>query len=179
MSERDRYGVMAEFATPAEVVAAARGLYLNGFRRMDAYTPFPVEGLDEAMRPGRRLWLPAIMFLGGVFGAVLSYFIQYWAAAIDYPINVGGRPYNSWPAFTVSSFEATVLCAVAAGFFGFLLLCRLPRLYHPVFGAADFDRASQDRFFLCVEAEDPRFNAERLRRILDQHGAVRVTEVAP
>jgi hypothetical protein len=177
MSGAERYGLIAEFAAPEAALAAARRLYLNGFRRIDAYTPFPVAGLDEAMRPGRRPLLPLLMFAGGVIGAVFAYFIEYWAAVINYPLNVGGRPLNSWPAFTVSAFEAMLLLAIAAGFFGLLLFCRLPRLAHPIFAAPDFDRASQDRFFLCVEAGDPRFDAERVRWLFEHLGAVRVSEV--
>lgn len=177
MSAPAPYGLLAEFAAPADILAAARRLHLNGFRRVDAFTPFPVEGLDETLRPGRRAALPVLILVGAILGAALGYFIQYWAEAVSYPINVGGRPLDSWPAFTVSAFEATVLCAVAAGFAGFLLLCRLPRLCHPLFAAGDFERASQDRFFLCVERADPRFDAERLRHLLAQYRAITVTEV--
>ncbi|HJT07323.1 MAG TPA: DUF3341 domain-containing protein [Stellaceae bacterium] len=177
MSEARLYGVMAEFTTSAAIIAAARGLHLNGFRCMEAYTPFPIEGLDQVLHRPRRPWVPILVFLGALVGAVYSYFLQYWAAAIDYPINVGGRPYNSWPAFTVSSFEITVLFALVTAFFALLLFCRLPRLYHPVFDAPDFDRASQDRFFLCVEARDRWFDAERLRDMLARYDAVHVSLV--
>lgn len=116
MSERAFYGMTAEFASPGAVVEAARRLRVNGFRRMDAFTPAPVEGLDEALYPGRLPLLPVIIFFGGFLGAIAGYFIQYWAAVINYPINVGGRPFNSWPAFGVSNFEITVLFAVAVAF---------------------------------------------------------------
>jgi hypothetical protein len=177
VSDARPYGMMAEFATAEAIAAAARRLHLNGFRRMDAYTPFPVAGLDEALRPRRRPWIPILILLGALVGAVYSYFLQYWAAALSYPVNVGGRPDNSWPAFTVSSFEVTVLFGVATAFFALLLFCRLPLLYHPVFNAPGFERASQDRFFLCVEAADRRFDAERLRDIFERHDAVRVSLV--
>ena len=121
--------------------------------------------------------LPLLVVAGALFGAFLGYFVQYWAAVIDYPVNIGGRPYDSWPAFTVSAFEVTLLFAIAAGFVGFLIAARLPLLYHPVFAAADFARASQDRFLLCVEARDPRFDAAHIRRILDRAGAERIEEV--
>ncbi len=179
MSEARPYGIMAEFATAEAVTAMARRLYLNGFRRMDAYTPFPVEGLDETLHPRRRPWIPILILFGALVGACYSYFLQYWAAVLDYPINVGGRPYNSWPAFVVPSFEVTVLFGVTTALFALLLFCRLPRLYHPVFNAPDFDRASQDRFFLCVEASDPRFDTERLREVFERHEAVRVSLVPP
>jgi hypothetical protein len=172
------HGVLAEFSTPAEILAAARRLGAAGFRRMDAYTPFPVAGLDEAMRPAPGPALPLLVLAGAVLGAAAGYFVQYWAEAISYPINVGGRPYDSWPAFTVSSFEATVLCGLAAGFVAFLAFCRLPRLCHPVFAAAAFERASQDRFFLCVEHGDPAFDPDRLRRLFAELGALSIAEVA-
>ncbi|HWI28286.1 MAG TPA: DUF3341 domain-containing protein [Stellaceae bacterium] len=177
MSDEQLHGVMAEFRDSGDIVAAARRLHLNGFRRIEAYSPFPLEELDRELNPGRRPWVPILIFLGGLVGACYSYFLQYWAAVINYPINVGGRPYNSWPAFTVSSFEVTVLFAVATAFFGFLLFCRLPLLYHPAFNAPDFDRASQDRYFLCVESRDPRFDADRLRELFQHYGAVRISMV--
>lgn len=177
MSAAPLHGIMAEFRSAGDIVAAANRLRLNGFRRVEAYTPFPLEELDRALDPRRRSSVPILVFLGGLVGACYSYFLQYWAAVIDYPLNVGGRPYNSWPAFTVSSFEVTVLFAVAAAFFAFLLFCRLPLLYHPAFNAPDFDRASQDRYFLCVEARDPRFDAERLGELFAHYDAVRVSMV--
>ncbi len=177
MSEEDIYGMMAEFATPDAAIAAARRLQLNGFRHMEAYTPFPVEELERVLHPRRRPLLSLLIFGGAAVGALYSYFLQYWGAVLDYPLNVGGRPYNSWPAFTVSSFEVTVLFGVATAFFALFLFCRLPRLYHPVFNAPDFDRASQDRFFLCVEARDRWFDADRLRAIFARHDPVRVSLV--
>jgi Protein of unknown function (DUF3341) len=177
MSDTGAYGMMAEFATPAAVTAAARGLHLNGFRRMEAYTPFPVEGLDQLLHGRRRPLLPLFVFGGAAIGAISSYALQYWIAAIDYPLNVGGRPLNSWPAFTVSSFEMTVLFAVAAAFVGLLIFCGLPLLYHPAFNAPGFDRASQDHFFLCVEARDHSFDEARLRDIFARYDAVRVALV--
>ena len=178
MSAEPVYGMMAEFATPAAVTAAAHWLHLNGFRRMEAYTPFPVDGLDEMLHGQRRPLLPLVVFGGAVVGAVSSYALQYWAAAVDYPLNVGGRPLNSWPAFTVSSFEMTVLFAVATAFLGLLIFCGLPLLFHPIFNAPDFDRASQDRFFLCVEARDGLFDAERLREIFARYDAVHIALVS-
>jgi hypothetical protein len=179
MSERGRFGLVGAFASPDAVIAAARQLRSLGFRQVEAYTPYPVEGLDEVLRPGRRLWLPLVIALGALFGAVWGYFIQYWDEALNYPINVGGRPHNSWPAFIVGDFEFTVLCAMAAAFFGLLAFCRLPRLYHPIFETAEFERASVDRFFLCVEARDPSFEPQRIRGVFDRHGAEQVAEVPP
>ncbi len=177
MNDAPLYGIAAEFARAEDLVAVARRLRLNGFHRLDAYTPFAVEELDDILHPPSRPWIPILILLGGMAGAVYSYFIQYWAAVLDYPINVGGRPFNSWPAFVVPSFEVTVLFAVATATFALLLFCRLPRLYHPIFNAPDFDRASQDRFFLSVEASDPYFDVERLRDIFEKHAALNVSVV--
>jgi len=177
MSEGRLFGLIGIFVTPEAATAAARQFRSLGFHALEAYTPYPVDGLDEAVRPGRRAWLPPVIFAGALAGALFGYALQYWAEAVSYPINVGGRPYNSWPAFTVSTFELTVLCAVAAGFFAFLAGCRLPLLYHPIFAAPGFERASKDRFVLCVGAADPSFEPDHVRRILERHGAERVSEV--
>jgi hypothetical protein len=179
MSERGLYGLAGSFASPEAVADAARHLRSLGFREMEAYTPYPVEGLDELLRPmRRRFWLPLVIGLGALFGLIWGYFIQYWDEFWNYPINVGGRPHNSWPAFTVGGFEFTVLCAIAAAFFGLLAFCRLPRLYDPIFAAPEFERASVDRFFLFVEARDPSFEPHRIRRIFERYGAERIAEVA-
>jgi Protein of unknown function (DUF3341) len=178
MSERGLYGVAGSFASAEAVTEAALQLRSLGFRELEAYTPYPIEGLDELLRPERRrFWLPLVIGFGALFGVVWGYFIQYWDEAWNYPINVGGRPHNSWPAFTIGGFEFTVLCAIAAAFFGLLAFCRLPRLYHPIFEAPGFERASVDRFFLCVEARDPSFEPRRIRSIFERHGAEQVAEV--
>ena len=177
MSERGLYGLAGSFASPEALTDTVRQLRSLGFRQIETYTPYPVDGLDELLRPGRRIWLPLVIALGALFGVVWGYFIQYWDEAFNYPLNVGGRPHNSWPAFTVGAFEFTVLCAIAAAFFGLLAFCRLPRLYHPVFATPDFERASVDRFFLCVEARDPSFEPQRIRRIFERHGAEHIAEV--
>jgi hypothetical protein len=178
MSERGLHGVIGCFASSQAVKDAALQLRSLGFRELEAYTPYPIEGLDELLRPQRRrFWLPLVIGLGALFGVVWGYFIQYWDEAWNYPINVGGRPHNSWPAFTIGGFEFTVLCAIAAAFFGLLAFCRLPRLYHPIFEAPGFERASVDRFFLCVEARDPSFEPRRIRSIFERHGAEQVAEV--
>ena len=177
MSEPRLFGLVGRFASADSLTGAARQLRSLGYREVEAYTPYPIDGLDEVLRPRRRTWLPLLMFIGAVFGAVWGYFIQAWDEVLNYPINVGGRPHNSWPAFVVGTFEFMVLCAIAAGFFGLLASCRLPRLYHPIFAADDFDRASVDRFFLCVGARDPSFDPRRIRRLFERHGAERVSEV--
>ena len=177
MSEPRPCGIIGVFDTPQAMLETARLLRGSGFRRLDAYTPYPVEGLDELAGAGRSARLPALIFGGAVIGAAAGYFIQYWDEALSYPINVGGRPYDSWPAFTVGAVEFMLLFAVAAGFFGLWRLCGLPRLYDPIFAAAGFERVSQDRFVLCVEADDPRFEPETVRRLLTDHGAESVAEV--
>lgn len=172
------FGMIGVFADAGELTAAARRLREAGFRALEAYTPYPVEGLGALLHPARRRGLlPAIMGLGAAIGAVAGYLVQYWAEAIDYPINVGGRPYNSWPAFIVPAFEVTVLTALAFGFFALFAACRLPRLYHPIFEAAVFERMSRDRFALCVETADDRFSAARIQAIFEECGAEHVAMV--
>jgi hypothetical protein len=177
VSELRLSGLVGSFASADTVIDAARQLHSMGFRGVEAYTPYPVEGLDQVLRPGRSTCLPLAIAIGAIFGAICGYFIQYWDEALNYPINVGGRPYNSWPAFIVGMFELTVLCAIAAGFLGLLVACRLPRLYDPIFEAPEFERASVDRFFLWVGAHDPSFEPHRIRRIFERNGAERVSEV--
>jgi Protein of unknown function (DUF3341) len=177
MTEPVPFGIIGVFATPGAIINAARQLRALGFRAVEAYTPYPVEGLDELIVPGRQIWLPVLIFASAVIGAFLGYFIQYWDEVLSYPINVGGRPHNSWPAFIVSGFELTVLFALAAGFFALLAFCRLPRLYHPIFSAEEFERASRDRFILCVGGRDPSFEPRHIRHIFERYGAERVAEV--
>ena len=174
---KDLFGVVAVFDTPEAVRGAAAHLRRAGVRAFEAYTPYPVEGLDEIVHPGRRNHLPVIILIGAVVGAAYGYGIQYWGEVLDYPLNVGGRPYNSWPAFVVSTFEFMVLIALAAGFFGMLAASRLPRLYHPIFEAASFARASRDRFVICVEAAGSGFDADSVRRMFEQLGAEQIEEV--
>ncbi len=170
------FGVIGVFTTPDAVRSAATRLRDAGYRSFDAYTPYPVEGLQEIVHPGPRRFLPLLMFAGAIVGAACGYWIQYWDEALSYPIDVGGRPYNSWPAFIVSAFEFMLLFAVGAGFFGLLAASRLPRLYHPLFDAPSFARASRDQFLLCVEARDPRFDASSVRALFEQLGAERIEE---
>ena len=171
------FGLIGVFERPEAVKAAAGHLRALGFRAIEAYTPYPVEGLDRVLRPGHLWTLPLTMFAAAIAGAAWSFFIQVWDEALNYPINVGGRPHNSWPAFLVGTFEFMLLAAIAAGLFGLLASCRLPRLYHPIFNAPGFERASVDRFVLCVEASDPSFDANHLRRVFERFGAERVAPV--
>jgi Protein of unknown function (DUF3341) len=174
---KDLFGVIAVFDTAEAVKNAAARLRQQGYRAFEAYTPYPIEGLDRIIHPRPHRFLPGLMFAGAVLGAAWGYWIQYWDEALNYPLNVGGRPYNSWPAFTVGTFEFMLLAAVAAGFFGMLAVSRLPRLYHPVFEAAAFARASRDRFVICIEASDPSFDASVVRREFEQLGAEQIEEL--
>jgi hypothetical protein len=170
------YGLMAEFDNPSDLVAAARKAREAGYRKMDAYTPFPVEDLAEALGLGRS-WMAPIVLIGGILGAALGYYMQYYIAVIDYPINIGGRPLHSWPAFIPVTFETTVLVAGLAAVLGMLALNGLPMPYHPVFNVPRFTLASHDRFFLCIEASDPRFDREDTRRFIDGLAPRTVSEV--
>jgi hypothetical protein len=171
------YGLMAEFEDHEQVLEAARRAYEQGYRRMDAYTPFPVEGLAEALgRP--RTVVPLVVLIGGICGGLGGYFMEWYAMAVDYPINVGGRPFNSWPAYVPITFELTVLGAAISAIIGMLALNRLPEPHHPVFNAPHFERASSDRFFLCIEADDAKFDVVATRRFLEGLEAESVQEVA-
>jgi hypothetical protein len=169
---------MAEFNDHEQLLAATRRTYAEGYRRMDAFSPFPIEGLAEALgRRGTRI--PLFVLIGGMTGAVGGYFMQVYAMAIDYPLNIGGRPLHSWPAFVPITFELTVLCASLTAFLSVFLLNRLPQPYHPVFNPPEFARASQDRFFLCIESVDPQFEENRTRRFLESLQPEAVLEVMP
>lgn len=174
---KNLFGMIAVFSTPDAVRTAAEQLRRSGYRAFDAYTPYAVEGLDRIIDPGSKVLLPLLMFVGALAGAALAYWFQYWDEAINYPLNVGGRPYNSWPAFAVSTFEFMLLASVAAGFLGMLAVSRLPMLYHPIFEAKAFERASRDRFVICIEAADPSFDVASIRALFEQLGAERIEEV--
>ena len=172
------YGLMAEFATPTALVQAAERARLEGYRQMDAYSPIPIEELNEALGL-RRTRLPILVFLGGLLGGIGGYSLEYWSQAIAYPLNIGGRPYNSWPQYIPVTFETTVLGAALCAFVGMWALNKLPMPYHPVFNVPAFVRASTDRFFLCIESGDPRFDRDATWRFLEGLRPVGVSEVAP
>jgi hypothetical protein len=171
------YGLIAEFEDPNDLVAATRRARSEGYRRMDAYSPLPIEELHEALG-AHHTRLPLIVLIGGIVGCLGGYALQYWAAAIAYPINVGGKPLHSWPMFIPVTFECTILVASLAAVFGMLALNGLPQPYHPVFNVPRFALASRNRFFLCIEARDPRFHLEHTRRFLETLNPREVTTVA-
>jgi hypothetical protein len=170
------YGLLAEFDTPTALVEAARSAHEEGYRRMDAYSPYPIEEAAEAIG-FHRSRMPLVMLIGGIVGCVSGFLLQVWCNAIDYPINVGGRPLVSWPSFIPVTFEMTVLISALSGVFGLLALCGLPMPYHPLFNVPRFARASRDGFFLCIEAVDPMFDRELTREFLTKLHPREVTEV--
>jgi hypothetical protein len=171
------YGLMAEFNDSTELVRAAKAVYSEGYRKIDAYTPVPVHGLAEAMGYNDET-LPKLTFTGGLLGLIGGFSLCYWTSVIDYPLNIGGRPLNSWPAFAIPTFETTILLAALATVGGMFALNGLPTLYHPVFNVPAFrDKASSTGFFLCVEVTDERFNRQDTGRFLEGLGATAITEV--
>jgi hypothetical protein len=173
----DVYGLMAEFHEPADLVEAAERAHVEGYRRLDAYSPYPIEALTEALHMHRSR-LPLLVLSGGILGALAGFGLQYWTSVIDYPLNIGGKPLNSWPAFIAPTFETTILFAALTAVLGMLALNGLPEPYHPVFNVPSFAMASRDRFFLCIESADPRFDRDGTRRFLASlPGVTGVSEV--
>ena len=171
------YGLMAEFDDPTTLVAATDRAHHQGYRRMDAYSPFPIEELHDAIgSPPSRL--PLIVLIGGLLGCIGGYVLQYWVSVVAYPVNVGGKPIHSWPAFIPVTFECTILAAALAAVLGMLALNGLPMPYHPVFNVPRFALASRNRFFLVIEAADTKFELEETRRFLETLGPREVSTVA-
>ena len=170
------YGLMADFPDGDDLIAAAEKARDAGYVKMDAYSPFPVEGLDDALglKPTK---LPLIVLAGAIAGGVGGFLMQYWMEVIDFPKNIGGRPLNSWPAFVPAIFELTILLGSFSAVIGMIVLNGLPRPYHPVFNVNKFRTASRDGFFLCIEADDPKFDAEGTKRFLESLNPVGVYEV--
>ena len=160
------YGLLAEFGEVSELVDAVRATREAGFREIDAFTPFPIEEVSEALGEHENR-LPFLVLIGGVLGGIFGYVLQYWTAVVDYPLNVGGRPLHSWPSFLPITFECTVLGAALACVLGMLALNGLPTPYHPLFNVPRFALSSRDRFFLCIQALDPQFDRVRTRRFLE------------
>ncbi len=165
MKRTEIYGLMAEFPDPASVVAAARRVREAGYRKVDAFSPYPIEELSEALE-FHKSKLPLLVLIGGAAGLVGGYGLQYWTSVIDYPLNIGGRPFHSWVAFIPPTFETTILGAALTAVLGMLALNGLPEPYHPVFNVPRFALASKDRFFICIEATDPKFDHDETWRFL-------------
>jgi hypothetical protein len=173
------YGLMAEFTEVTTLVDAAKRSYAEGYRRVDAFTPFPVHELFEALKFDDRR-LPLAVLLGGIAGCLGGFGLCYWVSVIAYPLNVGGRPFNSWPSFIPVTFEVTILLASLTAVLSLIVLNGLPMPYHPVFNVKRFaEHASQDGFFLAIEAEDPKFDREKTRSFLQQLGASEINEIEP
>ena len=170
------YGLMAEFDDPNSLVAATHRAHAEGYRSMDAYSPYPIEELHEALG-SHHTKLPLIVLIGGLTGCIGGYGLQYWASVVAYPLNIGGKPFHSWPAFIPVTFECTILVAALSCVLGMLALNGLPQPYHPVFNVPRFALASRNRFFLCIEAKDPKFDVDNTRRFLDSLNAREVSTV--
>ncbi len=177
MTSKPIYGLMAEFDNPSALVSAARSARNAGYRKLDAYTPYPVEELHEALNLHKNK-LPLLVLIGGVFGCLAGYGLEYWTSAVAYPLNIGGRPFHSILSFIPVAFETTILAAAVTAVLGMLALNGLPMPYHPVFNVERFALASRNRFFLCIEAADPKFDRERTAKFLEELGPREVSEVA-
>ncbi|MGH9438036.1 MAG: DUF3341 domain-containing protein [Terriglobia bacterium] len=167
MAKRPIYGVMAEFDNTVDLLEAAHHAREAGYKQMDAYSPFPVEGLSEAIGL-QRTWVPLVTFIGGLIGCCGGFFLQYYPNAMGYPLDIGGKPFDSWPSFIPITFELTILCAGIFCVVGMIAMNRLPTPYHPVFNVPRFQLASQDRFFLCIQSKDPAFEIDKIRRFLEE-----------
>ena len=170
------YGYLAEFNSPEQLLAAAKATHAAGYRRLDAFTPFPIHGLSDAVG-FHHTRLPLIVLLGGLFGMVGTFMLQYVYETQHYPMNIGGRPHNSWPAFIVPMFEGTVLCAALSAVLGMLALNGLPQPFHPLFNVPQFELASRSHFFLVIKAPDPQFDLDRTRQFLESLGPISVALV--
>jgi hypothetical protein len=177
MSKTPIYGMMAEFDNPTALVAAAREAHEKGFRKLDAYSPFPIEELNEVLHLHKNK-LPLIVLIGGLLGGTLGYLLQYYVTVWHFPLNIAGKPLHSWPSYIVITFECTVLFAGIAAVLGLLALCGLPMPYHPTFNVPRFALASRNRFFLCIEATDPLFDRSKTCEFLETLEPKEVSEVA-
>jgi hypothetical protein len=172
----DSFGLLAEFVEPDDLVKATTRIYDEGYRHFEAYSPMPVAGLSEAVGfPRSRM--PLVVLIGGIVGCIVGFGMQYYLMVIEYPLNIGGRPLNSWPMFVPVTFELTVLFAALSAVLGMLAMNGLPRPHHPLFAVPQFDRASQDRFFVCIRRTDPLYHERSTREFLERLGAREVIDV--
>jgi hypothetical protein len=176
MKKKPLYGLIAEFESPDALLEAAHGARAAGYRRLDAFTPMPIEGLAEAVG-FEKTRLPLAVLIGGICGCIGGFLLQYYPSVIDYPIHVSGKPLNSWPAFVPVTFEMTILAAAFTTVLGMLAMNGLPTPYHPVFNVPQFELASRNRFFLCIKARDPLFDLETTKQFLRDLRAREVYEV--
>lgn len=176
MAEKKLYGLVAEFETAGELLAATGKAREAGYTKLDAHSPLPIHGMEEAIGQSYTR-LPFIVFVGGLMGGTGGYLLQYWTAVIDYPIAIGGKGLHSWPAFIPVTFECTILFAAFTAVIGMIAMNGLPRPHHPVFETPNFERASQDRFFLAIEAEDPKYETGSTRQFLEELNPHAVSEV--
>jgi len=176
--QQEQHGLLAVFDEPEALERAVERLRGRGFTALDAFTPFPVEGLAEKLGY-RRSRVPLLVLIGGIVGFASVFWLEAWSVLVNYPINVGGRPLFSWPAFIIPAFEGGILGGSLCGLFGMLALNRLPKLYHPVFNAPSFSLARDDRFALLVMSHDPLYDRTKLRRLFRDLGARAIEEVAP
>jgi hypothetical protein len=176
MTAHPIYGLMAEFDNPTDLVHAAQAAFAAGYRKMDTYTPYPLEEAAEAIGAHHNR-VPLVTLIGAMLGMIGGYSLEYWVSAVNYPINVGGKPFHSWPAFIPVTFECAVLGASLAAVFGMLALNGLPQPYHPVFNVPSFTGASRDKFFLCIESQDPRFSPGDTRKFLESCRPNEISEV--
>ena len=171
------YGLIAEFDNPTALVKATRAARDKGYRKLDAFSPFPIEGLTDALHLHKNK-LPLIVLTGGIIGGVTGFLLQYYVTVVNFPINIGGRPLDSWPSYIIITFELTILFGALSAVLGMLGLCGLPMPYHPVFNAPRFALASNNRFFLCIESADPLFDVAATGDFLRGLEPHEVTEVA-
>jgi hypothetical protein len=176
MKTNSTYGIMAEFETAKELINAARRTHDAGYKKIDAYSPYPLEEVSEAIGFHKN-GVPLVTLIGAMIGGLTGYALQYWVAVINYPTNIGGRPYHSWPSFIIITFELTILFGGISAVFGMLALNGLPMPYHPVFNVERFALASKDRFFLIVFASDPKYDPQGTREFLQALDPRSISEV--
>jgi hypothetical protein len=172
----DIYGLMAEFDAPEKILAAAERTKQAGYHDIDAFTPFPMEELTDALGI-KHTKLSLFVLCCGLAGMLFGFFFQYWVAVVDYPLNIGGRPLNSWPQWIPVTFELTILFSAFGAVVGMIFKNGLPRPVHPVFNVERFTLATKDKFFLCIEATDPKFDKEKTRKFLESLKPDHVTVV--